>query len=79
MNYAFFLGNGRDWRLFSHTRDIIYVFVHDKREIRTHTDEATSPSIAMYVVSTYCATENSPEKEAQIAQIKITAITVPSV
>ena len=79
MNCAFFLGNGRNWRLFSRTRDIIHVFVHNKHEIRTHTDAATSPSIAMYVVSTYCPTENSTEKDAQIAQIKIMAITVPSV
>ena len=46
---------------------------------RTRTDEATSPNIAMYVLSIYCATETSPKKEAQIAQINTTAITVPSV
>ena len=45
--------------------------VHDGRGIRTWTDAATSPSIAMYVVSTICVTETSPKKEAQIAQIKI--------
>ena len=48
------------------------------RGIRTHTDAATSPSIAMYGVSTDCATETSPKKEAQIARIKPTAITVLS-
>ena len=31
---------------------------------------ATSPSIAMYVVLTYCATEASPKTEAQIVQLK---------
>ena len=49
------------------------------RGIRTRTDAATSPSTAMYGVSTDSATETSPKKEAQIAQIKTTAITVPSV
>ena len=63
----------------SHIGDIIHVFVHDRCGIQTRTDAGTSPSIAMYVVSTYCATETSPEKEAQIAQIKITAIKVPSI
>ena len=42
-------------------------------------DAGTSPSIAMYVVSTYYATETSPEKEVEITQIKIMAIKVPSV
>ena len=42
-------------------------------------DAATSPSIAKYGASTYCATETSPKKEAQIAQIKTTAFTVPSI
>ena len=54
------------------------MFVHGRRGIGTLTDAAMSPTMAMYVVSTYCATETSPKKEAQIAQIMITAITVPS-
>ena len=37
------------------------MFVHYGRGIRTCTDEGMSPSIAMYVVSTYWATETSPE------------------
>ena len=65
MNYAFSLGNGSDCHLFSHTGDIIHVFVHDARGIRTHTDAATSSCIANYVVSTYCPTETPhPQKEA---------------
>ena len=63
MNFVFSLGNGIDCRLFSHTGDIIHVFAHDARGIRTCTDAATSPSIAMYVVSTYYATETSSKKE----------------
>ena len=51
----------------------MHAFVNGALGIRTRTRAATSPSIAMYVVSTYCATETSP-------QIKITAnLTVPSV
>ena len=56
--------------------EIIYAFVHGGRGIRTRTDAKTSPSIAIYSVSTDCATETSPKKEAQITQIKTTAITV---
>ena len=63
MHYAFSLGNGSDCRLISHTGDIIHVFVHDERGIRTRTDAAISPSIAKYVVSTYCATETSPNND----------------
>ena len=81
MTYAFSLGNGSDSRLFSHTGDIIHVFVHGGREIQTLMDAATSPSIRMYVISIYCATDPPPQtkKEAQIAKIKTTAITVRSV
>ena len=73
MNYVFSLSNGSDY----HTGDIIHVRFHDGRGIRTRTDAATSPSIAKYSASTYYATETSPKKEAQIAQIKITAFTGP--
>ena len=41
------------------------------RGIRTCMDTATSPSIAMYVILTYCATEASPKKKAEIAQLKV--------
>ena len=57
MDYAFYLGNGSDCCLFSHTEVTIYVFVHEGRGIQTRNDAATSPSIVMYVVSTKCATE----------------------
>ena len=60
MTYAFSLGNGSDSRLFSHTGDIIHVLVHGGREIQTLMDAATSPSIRMYVISIYCATEPPP-------------------
>ena len=46
----------------SHTGDIIDALFHDWRGIRTRTDAATSPSIAKYGASTYCATETSPKK-----------------
>ena len=45
------LGNGSDSRHFNHTGDIIHVFVHGGRRIRTRMDVAMLPSIAMYVVS----------------------------
>ena len=61
-----------------HVRYRTILFFHGGRGIRTRTDAATSSSIAMYGVSTDCATETSPNKKAQIAQIKTTAITVPS-
>ena len=54
-------------------------FFHGGRGIRTRMDEAMSPSIAMYVALTFCALETSLKQEAQIAQLNITAITVPSV
>ena len=54
-------------RLYNHTGDIIHAFVHGGHRIRIRTDAATSPSIAMYGVSTDCATETSPKKEAQIS------------
>ena len=76
MNYVLSLSNGSDSCLYNHTGDIIHAFFHDRRGIRTRTDAATSPSIAKYGASTYCATETSPKKEAQIAQIKTTAFTV---
>ena len=41
------------------TGDIIHVFVNDRRGIRARMDAVMSLSIAMYVVSTYCATETS--------------------
>ena len=50
-------------------RNVFHAFFYDWRWIRTGTDAATSPSIAKYGASTYCATETSPKKEAQIAQI----------
>ena len=55
MNYKFSLSNGSDSHLYNHTGDIIHVLTHDGRGIRTRTDVATSPSIAMYVVLTYAA------------------------
>ena len=50
--------------VFSAILYIIHVFVYDACGIRTCTDAATSPSFAMYVVSTYWATETSHKKEA---------------
>ena len=82
------LSNGSDTCLYNNTGDIIHVFVHGVgffihsfplNLLKIPTDAATSPSTAMYGISTDCATETSPKKEAQIAQIKTTAITVPSV
>ena len=70
MNYNFSLSNGSESRLYNHTRDIIHVFTQDGRGIRTRMDAATSPSIAMYVVLTYCATEVSPKEEDQIVKLK---------
>ena len=76
MNYIS-LTNGSGTCLFNHTGDISHAIVHG-RGVRTRLDAATSPSIAMYGISTDCATETSPKKEAQIVQIKTTAITVSS-
>ena len=73
MNYVFSLSNGNDSCLYNHTGDIIHAFFHDWRGIRTRVEAATSPSIAKYGASTFCAIETFPKKEAQIAQIKITA------
>ena len=80
MNYVFSVSNGGDTCLPNHYGYIIiHAFIHGGSSMRTRTDAAMSPSIAMYAVSTCCATKTSPKKEAQIAQQKITAITVPSV
>ena len=73
------LSIGSDTCLYNHTGDIIHAFVHGGRGIQTPTEAATSPFIVMYGVSSNCATEIFPEKEAHIAQIKTSAITVPSV
>ena len=58
MNYNFSLSNGSDSCLYNHTGDIIHVFTHDGRGIRTRTDVALWPSIVMYVALPYCATES---------------------
>ena len=70
MKYNFSLSNGSDSCLYNHIGATVHAFTHDRCGIRTRTDAATSPSIAMYVVLTYCATEASPKKEAQIAKLK---------
>ena len=63
------VGNPED-RFSYNEANINHVFVLDGRGSRTRTNAATSPNIAIYVVSTYCATETT-----EIAQIKITDIT----
>ena len=64
MTYVCSLSNGGGTCLYNHTGDIIHAIVHDERGIRTRMDAATSPSTAMYVVSTYCATETSLQKRS---------------
>ena len=64
------LSNGSDCRLNNHTGDIIHAFTHDGRRIRSRTDAATSPSISMYVVLTYRATEASNKKGSSNSTIK---------
>ena len=46
------LCNGGGTCLYNHTGDIIHAFVHGGCGIRTRTDAATLPNIAMSVVST---------------------------
>ena len=62
MNYNFSFSNGSNSHLYNYIIDLIHVFTHGGRGIRTCTDAATSPSIAMYVVLTYCAAEASTKK-----------------
>ena len=70
MNYKFSVSNGSDSRLYNHTGDTIHAFTHDGRGFRTRTDEATSRSVAMYVVLTYCATEASRKNGSSNSTIK---------
>ena len=63
MNYNVSLSNESDSCLYNRTGDIIHAFTHDGREIRTRTDAATSPSIAMYFVLTYSAAETFKKKK----------------
>ena len=59
MNDNVSLNNGFDSCLYNHIGDITHAYSHVERRIQTQKYTATSPSIAMYVVLTYCATETS--------------------
>ena len=78
MNYLFSLGNGSDTCLYNHTGDISYAFVPGVgfEPVRMR---RRRPALGCTASLPTALPKLPPKKEAQIAQIKTTAITVASV